>query len=723
VTLAITIGRSRKNPRGRSVQLPDDVSPARALAVALGAQSRAEEAWWAPHTWKGNHRGADNWTSAIGVGVDVDYYDNNGEHVSPPAELAAAVDQAAREGKLPGSVYHATPRGFRVVFSLAAPLTDRELYDRTARGAAALVSAALRQLRLIGYIVDEGATLDTARLLFSPTAIVDQQARDAEVMVLLEEPYTAAALAPPPPRLAPALTFQDAARRFNQDHAQTWPRASGDCPACGHKECFGRLPEDPSRWACFSTNHTTPGARGAKCYYGDALDLAAHAAGLQPAELLRREGYLAAAVVDDTVLRRGPEQQQVPGTVVSIEQGKLRGLSKSYASLCAILRNDRKIIPDRLEWNDMLGNPTLGGVSLEDEDVAGLREKIELLVKDSRGKGLQFRTGDIEQAVKQVASERRYNPVREYLEHLEWDGTPRIAHVAEDILGIPATELTQVLLRKWFISAAARPLSPGCQVDHVLVLQGPQGPGKSTFFRKLAGDDWFTDQHFDIASDDGSRIVRRFWVIEWAELETMHRSRSGMVKGFISRRVDTFRPPYARRHVDAPRHCVIVGTVNPEKFLTDPTGNRRFWVIAVQDTFNLELLAEQRDQLWAEAVHLFRAGEQWHLTPRESELLAEAQEEFKDESHPWEGIVAEWLRGWTGDVTTAAVLEKAIRKPTGQWGKSDEMAVGKVLNSLGYERQRARKGELKDGVRERVYIWTVSPRSSPVPGSENKVGT
>lgn len=720
MTLAITIGRGRKNPRGRSVPIEGD-SPVRGFAVLLESASRAKEAWWSPHSWKDGHRSSENWLEASSIAVDVDHYDANGEHVAPPGELAAAVDQAAREGKLPGSVYHATPRGFRVVFSLEAAATDREVFTRAARGAGALVSAALRQLRLIGYVVDEGVLLDTARFLYSPAALVDEQQREAAVLVLNDEPYSAEALAPPAPPLlrpAPALTFQEASRRYNQDHAREWPRHGGDCPGCGHKECFGRLPDDVTRWACFSTNHAAPGIRGTKCFHGDVLDLDSHAAGVQPAELLRRAGYLTAVVIDDKVEIR---QQQVPGTVVSIEQGKLKGLSKSYASLCAILRNDRKIVPERLEWNEMLSNPTAGGVSLEDEDVAALREKIELIVKDSRGKGLQFRTGDIEQAVKQVASEHRYNPVREYLEHLQWDGTSRIAHVAEDILGIPATELTQVLLRKWFISAAARPLTPGCQVDHVLVLQGPQGPGKSTFFRKLAGDEWFTDQHFDISSDDGSRIVRRFWVIEWAELETMHRSRSGMVKGFISRRVDTFRPPYARRHVDAPRHCVIVGTVNPEKFLTDPTGNRRFWVIPVQEKFNLELLVEWRDQLWAEAVHLFRAGEQWHLTPREAALLAESQTEF-EEAHPWEGIVAEWLIGWKGDITTSNVLEKAIRKPAGNWTRGDEMQVAQVMQALGYAQQRSRRGDLKDGKRERVRLWLSQP-TRPVPTENKEVGT
>jgi putative DNA primase/helicase len=466
--------------------------------------------------------------------------------------------------------------------------------------------------------------------------------------------------------------------------------------------------------------------KGPGCVHGDVLDLDAHAAGVQPAELLRRGGYLA-ALVDDTVERRvesvaqaKPTQQAIPGTVQSIEAGRLKGLSKSYASLCAILRNDKRIIAEPLEWNEMLCNPTMGGVTLEDEDVSRIREQIELKVTDSRGKSLQFRTGDIEQAVKQVASEHRFHPVREYLEDLEWDGTPRIQAVAEDVLSVEATELTQVLLRKWFISAVARPLEPGCQVDHVLILQGPQGPGKSTFFRTLIGDDWFTDQTFDLASDDGSRMVRKFWVIEWAELESMHRARSsGLVKSFITRRVDTFRPPYGRRFVDAKRHCVIVGTVNPEHFLSDPTGNRRFWPVAVGNhAFNLELLAQWRDQLWAEAVAAYRAKEAWYLDEKYASMLGESQEQF-EEQHPWQSLVEEWLRSWTAEVTSAAVLEKAIKKHPGQWTRGDEMAVGQVMRALGYERQRRRgdKGE-------RQYFWQLRPyRPNLSPPQNDKVGT
>ena len=687
--LAITIGRGRKQPRGRLVPLADEVSPARALQAALDSQ-RANEAWWSQHTWKDNHRTQSGWLAACAIGVDMDYLDADGKHVTPPAELAAAVDQAAREGKLPGSLFHLTPRGFRLVFCLGTPVTDREVFVRAARGAGQLVATAVRQLRLAGYQVDEKALLDTARFLYTPRALVDAQQRDADLLVLRDEAFHVEALAPPPakPRLAPAIDFKEAARRYALDHAREWPRKSGGCPACGHKECFGRFPGDASRWACFSASHATPGIRGPSCWHGDVLDLDAHAAGVQPAELLRRDGYLAG--VDDTVERR---QREIPGTVSSIEAGKLKGLSKSYASLCAILRNDRRIVPEPLEWNEMLCNPTAGGVPLEDEDVSSLRERLELLVQDRNGKALQFRTGDIEQAVKQVASEHKFNPVREYLEDLEWDGVERIGAVAEDILGVPATELTQMLLRKWFISAVARPLSPGCQVDHVLVLQGPQGPGKSTFFRTLIGDDWFTDQHFDLSSDDGSRVVRKFWVIEWAELETMHRARSsGLVKSFITRRVDTFRPPYGRRFVDAKRHCVIVGTTNPEHFLSDPTGNRRFWPIAVgHHVFNLDLLAQQRDQLWAEAVALYRRGEPWHLDEKYSALLGESQEQF-EERHPWESLVEEWLRGWTAEITTATVLERAVKKPAGNWTRGDEMAVAQVMRALGYRQERRQEG-------------------------------
>jgi putative DNA primase/helicase len=193
------------------------------------------------------------------------------------------------------------------------------------------------------------------------------------------------------------------------------------------------------------------------------------------------------------------------------------------------------------------------------------------------------------------------------------------------------------------------------------------------------------------------------------------------VKAFITSTTNDFRPPYGRKMMRALRHCLFVGTANEVQFLSGREGERRFWPITIPGTWEipLDLVAQWRDQLWAEAVHLYAAGEQWWLTPEEKQLLRAAHQAHV-ERHPWEEPVAEWLAGWQGEVTTSAVLEKAIRKPTFQWNRADEMVVGRVLRALGYTRERRR-----DETGDRSYLWRKNvptvPTSSLPEGTE--VGT
>jgi putative DNA primase/helicase len=303
-------------------------------------------------------------------------------------------------------------------------------------------------------------------------------------------------------------------------------------------------------------------------------------------------------------------------------------------------------------------------------------------------------------ALDQVASEHRYNPVAEYLRSLSWDGTERISAVAEDILGIGPDELTQAMLRKWFISAVARPLNPGCKVDTVLILQGPQGVLKSTFFSTLAGA-WFSDSPVDIQNKDALMLLRRVWILEWAELDAMQRARdAAAVKAFVSSRVDSFRLPFGRRIVDAPRHCVIVGSTNDEDILGDSTGNRRYWIVQVHDRLDIPKLAAWRDQLWAEAVSLYRAGEAWWLAPEQERALARAQERF-EKRDPWEEAIADWLarRATLAPLTTTEILDKALHKPEGSWTSGDARRAAALLRRLGWEARNTRH----DGDRFRTW--------------------
>ena len=393
--------------------------------------------------------------------------------------------------------------------------------------------------------------------------------------------------------------------------------------------------------------------------------------------------------------------------VAQLPAPQLRSFAtKSYASICAILRTPAalaKVATGPLEWNEMLGSPTLARKPVDDAALSSIRERIEIEFKNSKGIPIRPSDSDLAKAIVHVASEKPYHPVADWLRTLHWDGVERIASVADEVLGVERTALTQALLRKWFISAAARALTPGCKVDLVWILQGKQGTRKSTFFNVLAGDDWFSDSPIDLHDKDSKILLRRVWLLEWAELEAMQRSaRASSAKAFISSRVDHYRPPYGRGFVSSPRHCVIVGTTNEDEILEDATGNRRYWILHVPGDIDVDTLAGWRDQLWAEAVTAFVAGEAWHVTPEEQAQLEEQHEQWR-KIDPWEAKLHGWLVGRVASYldnehrpeaidllsfTTSEALEHGISKPTGQWSTADARRVAAALKDCGLTQRR-----------------------------------
>jgi predicted P-loop ATPase len=212
------------------------------------------------------------------------------------------------------------------------------------------------------------------------------------------------------------------------------------------------------------------------------------------------------------------------------------------------------------------------------------------------------------EAVQSVAYEQRFHPILRWLEGLQWDGTPRLDKWLSAYLGTPNTPLTRAIGRKFLISAVARVYKPGCKVDHMLIPEGKQGAQKSKALRALVGDDWFTDQLSDLGTKDASQDLRGTWVIELSELAAMQGREIERVKGYVSRQIDRYRPSYGRRAIDVPRQCVFIGTTNDDEYLPDSTGNRRFWPITCT-TIDVDAIAHDRAQLWAEAVAAYHAGE------------------------------------------------------------------------------------------------------------------
>jgi putative DNA primase/helicase len=383
-----------------------------------------------------------------------------------------------------------------------------------------------------------------------------------------------------------------------------------------------------------------------------------------------------------------------------------------YANIVAIVRGlygDSLGEPSQLSMNEMnleaMYQPEADRPArpLEDTDISRMRERICTLFRLNAG------LENLREAVRQVADERRYHPIRSYLASLNWDGEQRLPRVAKEILGIPEpSPLTVRMLRCWFISAVARAMRPGCKVDTALVLKGEQGFLKSTFFAVLGGE-FFSDTKMDISNKDALLQLAATWIYEWSELENVTSAKdAGEVKAFTTSSFDTFRPPFARSIVRHPRNAVIVGSTNKDQFLNDPTGSRRFWVVVVDQRIAVEALRAWRDQLWAEALAAFESGETWWLEADEETAREDAAEEHtvEDALHL---VVAAWANTQAahltltnnGYLTMGDIMRGALGLEPGKWQKRDETRVGQAMAKLeGWTRTRV----TAHGLRPRVFL-------------------
>ncbi|NBB09558.1 VapE domain-containing protein [Pseudomonas sp. SLFW] len=300
---------------------------------------------------------------------------------------------------------------------------------------------------------------------------------------------------------------------------------------------------------------------------------------------------------------------------------------------------------------------------------------------------LRVKPSSVIEAVSVVAHDHAFHPVREYLQGLEWDRTPRLDSWLTDIMGVAPSDYVTKVGKRWMISAVARVMKPGCKSDSVLILEGAQGAGKSTAMRILGGD-WFMDTPFSLGDKDGFQAIRGKWIVELGELDSFNKAESTKAKQFFSASTDTYRESYGRRTNDVPRQCVFVGTTNQGEYLKDATGNRRYWPVACTKV-ELEKLREIRDQLWAEAVFCYLAGELWWVNPEDAALFSEEQDErfVVDE---WEGPILGWLEeSQIGETATGCdVLAHALKLDFGHWGKPEQMRVGAIMHRLGWRRVR-----------------------------------
>lgn len=298
----------------------------------------------------------------------------------------------------------------------------------------------------------------------------------------------------------------------------------------------------------------------------------------------------------------------------------------------------------------------------------------------------------VSRAVDEVARENTYHPVRDWLRSLQWDRRPRCDRMLSEIFGAEDNQVNRIIGSKWLISAVARVMRPGCQADHLLILEGPQGSRKSTAFRTLVGDQWFCNSALDLRSKDAAIALRGCLVYEFDELDAFRGRDVQRIKSFLTLRADDYRPPYEARSRKFPRQCVFAGSTNESQYLSDPTGNRRFWPVRC-GAIDVPRLVAERDQLWAEANARYCSAEPWHVESLGLvEQLREAQS-AREEVDPWQGPVAQWWaelhegRQRQG-VTTSDVFASVLELKLGHAERRDEMRVAACLRRLGLERRQ-----------------------------------
>lgn len=312
----------------------------------------------------------------------------------------------------------------------------------------------------------------------------------------------------------------------------------------------------------------------------------------------------------------------------------------------------------------------------------------------ARAYGLTVSGGQILEAVAVVARRNEFHPVRDYLRGLEWDGAPRL-ETWLDLLGVPPTPYTKAVGKCFLIGAVARVMRPGCKADSMLVLEGETGIRKSTALNTLAGDAWFAEISGAIDPKGTAELLRRKWIVEFSELAALRRTKDQeVIKSFLSRRIDTYRPSYGKLSRDFPRQVAFAGSTNEERYLFDVTGGRRFWPIRCSKV-NIRGLEIERDQLWAEAVEAFDRGEPWHLTDEEIATLAANEQSERYDDDVWTERVREFCEARLAvGVTTDEILSECLRLEIGKWTQADKTRVGAVLRRIGWRpkgRGRPRK--------------------------------
>jgi hypothetical protein len=310
---------------------------------------------------------------------------------------------------------------------------------------------------------------------------------------------------------------------------------------------------------------------------------------------------------------------------------------------------------------------------------------IELRVKIRKAFGFEPSTKTVNDAIIALCLQNSFDPVLDYLNALQWDGTPRLVRWLETYAGAEDTPLNREFGRIALTAAVRRVRHPGTKFDPIIVLEGPMGTRKSMAIETLAGSENFSDQSiFGVRDREQQELLAGIWLYEIAELSNIRKTEVEHIKAFASRTCDRARPAYGHHRVDQPRRCVLFATTNNDRYLKEP--DRRFWPIKTS-VIDIEALRRDRDQLWAEAAQQEREGASIGLR-RELWETAGVEQQAREEHDPWDDILVDVI-GTTEQgeerISSTDLLSIVLRIDISKQHDFDYKRLGRCMRRLGWK--------------------------------------
>lgn len=335
-------------------------------------------------------------------------------------------------------------------------------------------------------------------------------------------------------------------------------------------------------------------------------------------------------------------------------------------------------------------------------------------------RGMDFDYAKIEQCVKQAARAFKYDPLIDWLTSLVWDGIPRLDRLFVDYAGAEDNAYVRDVGRVTIMSAVNRALVPGCQCDTLTVVEGEQGIFKTKMVRIIGGD-YYADVKIDTRNKDTISAMLGHWIIEASEMEFVHRTEANAFKSFATQIADNVRLPYEPRAKLYPRRSIFIGTFNPDGtgYLNDPTGARRFLPVKVTK-IDLEALARDRDQIFAEAYARFMDGERPYMFDENILAMAKTEQSERTQIDTWDEEARVWLaevingtRPKIDPLTVSSFAKEVLLMESGRITRNDSVRLGSVLKKLGFTNRVVWLGKNIPSVR----AWS-SPEYDSVPSKK-----